>query len=248
MIGQDGDDLVLRVRRPGSDASGDPAFGIADVFAPGALGRWRHVVVDLQGGRVTVELDGVVVVDEPAELTGWDPAYRLSLGDEATGRRGWVGELRNVEATTPDHHVDVLASGQVDDGSGIVWRDRVRNLTSLNSHDPLALTIVRFAVFVPVGLALGLLLRRRWALIGVVGISLALVAGKLFVADRHPRLGDAVVCVLGGLAGVALAARSQRAQAPPVAERSTAERSTGPASTSQSSSSEGSSSSSLSST
>ena len=85
----------------------------------------------------------------------------------------------------------MLASGQVDDGSGIVWRDRVRSLTSLNSHDPLALTVVRFAVFVPVGLALGLLLRRRWALIGVVGISLALVAGKLFVADRHPRLGDA---------------------------------------------------------
>ena len=101
MIGQDGDDLVLRVRRSDSDPSGDPAFGIVDVFAPAALGRWRHVVVDLQGGRVTVELDGVVVVDEPAELTGWDPAYRLSLGDEATGRRGWVGELRNVEATTP---------------------------------------------------------------------------------------------------------------------------------------------------
>jgi len=262
MIGQDGDDLVLRVRRSDSDLSGDPAFGIADVFSLAALGRWRHVVVDLQGGRVTVEVDGVVVVDEPAEPTGWDPAYRLSLGDEAAGRRGWVGELRNVEATTPDHHVDVLASGQVDDGSGIVWRDRVRSLRSLNSHDPLALTVVRFAVFVPVGLALGLLLRRRWALIGVVGISLALVAGKLFVADRHPRLGDAIVCVLGGLAGLALAARGQRptpsdapepTQAPPTAERSTAERSTaerstGPASTNQSSSSEGSSSSSLSST
>ena len=121
---------------------------------------------------------------------------------------------------------------------------------------------MRFAVFVPVGLALGLLLRRRWALIGVVGISLALVAGKLFVADRHPRLGDAIVCVLGGLAGLVLAARWERAQpaqstsehpspndAPELTQaRPTAARSTGPASTNQSSSSEGSSSSSLSST
>lgn len=244
MVGQDGDDLVVRVRRSGSDPSGDPAFRVADVFAPSTLGEWRHVVVDLRGGRVVVELDGETVLDEPADPGGWDPAYRFSLGDEATGRRAWVGELRDVEVTTPAHQVDVLASGSLDGGSGIVWRDRVRYLTSLDSHDPFALTVVRFLVFVPVGLALGLLLRRRWAVVGVVVISVALMAGKLFVAGRHPRLGDALVCVVGGLAGLALAARGERAQAPPA----TAARSTGPASPSQSSSSAGSSSSSLSST
>jgi hypothetical protein len=264
MVGQEGDDLVVRVRRPGSDASGHPAFRVPDVFATDQVGRWRHLVLDVGGGRLVAELDGAVVLDQPVTLAGWDPSYRLALGDEAVGQRGWVGELRHVEVSTPGHTVDVLASGTLDGGSGWIWRDRVRNLTSLSSADPLALIVARFAAFVPVGLGLGLLLRRRWAVAAMVGIALGLVAGKLFVLGRHPRLGDAIVCVVGGLAGILLAARLERTQprssggggpgvltAPgevEVAQPATEARNRGPASTNHSSISEGSSSSSLSST
>jgi hypothetical protein len=93
----------------------------------------------------------------------------------------------------------------VDSGSGVVWKTRVRGLTSLSNSDPIVVVLLRMAGFVPVGLALAYLVGRRRAVLGVVGLVIVLTLGKAFMGGRHPRLADVVVCALGGLLGVLIA-------------------------------------------
>jgi hypothetical protein len=214
MVGQEGADLVIRVRRAGSDPSGDPPFRLPGVFSRATSETWRTLALSAGDGRFGARLDGRVVLDEPAVPDGWGPAFRLALGDEPVGKRGWVGDLRDVVVASPHTSRDLLAPGTLSGGSGLVWASRVHGLVALGDSDPVVIVLVRLAVFVPVGLALGVLAGRRRAAIAVVVFAAVLTAGKLFVAGRHPLLGDLVVGAAGGLLGVLLGGASCRRRGP----------------------------------
>jgi hypothetical protein len=206
VIGQDGDDLVVRLRRPESDRSGDPPYRVPDVFADD---EWRRLTVTLHEGQAQVAVDGVVRREDgigPELLTDWDVTHRLALGDDVAGERSWAGELRRAELTAGDGApVDLLEAGELEATGGWRLRNRVRALRGSGSDDPLLLSILRIIVFVPVGAALRRILRH--AVPAGVAVALAaatLTVGKAFVAGRHPALVDAVLSTLGGLAGVAL--------------------------------------------
>jgi hypothetical protein len=206
MVGQEGDDLVVRVRRPGSDPSGEPPFRVAEVFADD---RWRALAVTVSDGRVIVAVDGVTQVDEstgPHPLTGWDQSYRVSLGDDIGGERAWQGRLRRAEVDSGDGPtVDLLADGMLETPGGWELRGRVAGLRSAWSDDPLLLSLLRVLVFVPVGAALRRLLRRPLsAAVAVTSVALVLNVGKAFIAGRHPSLVDLALSALGGWAGVLL--------------------------------------------
>jgi hypothetical protein len=211
MVGQDGDDLVVRLRRPGSDPSGDPALRVAEVFA---RDQWRAISVTVEGVRMTVVVDGTVEIDEvlaPEPLAGWDPAQRVSLGDEIVGERSWRGRLRVAEVSGGGPAVDLLEPGRLDASGGWHWRSRVGALTGNGAEDPLLLSAVRMLVFVPVGAAARRLLRRPGRTAAFVTLSaILLTVGKAFVATRHPSLVDTALSTVGGLAGSALAARAGR--------------------------------------
>jgi hypothetical protein len=73
-VGQRGSDLVVRLRRPGSDANGLPPFVVRDVFAQPT---WRRLVVDVRDGTLRIEVDGSLETGNPGE--GGDP-LRLGRG------------------------------------------------------------------------------------------------------------------------------------------------------------------------
>ncbi|MFN2556267.1 MAG: VanZ family protein [Nitriliruptorales bacterium] len=202
-IGQQDDALVVRVRRHGSDRSGDPAIEVPHLFA--AEG-WHSVHVLITHEHLRIEADGRVVVDEALEtdaLAGWDSGYLLALGDEPQGERGWVGELRRVQVTTSAGAVNLLTPGLLEPKRGAVVRTRVRTLlVPAGGGDPMYLVALRVLAFVPIGVALQRLLRRWFpVLLAIVGFSGLLLVGKLFVAGRHPNLVDFAWSIVGGFLG-----------------------------------------------
>lgn len=210
MIGQDGSDLAVRVRRPGSDPGGEPP-----IVAPGALSdsTWHHLELQIRSEQLTLTWDGRVLATQaigPAPLAGWASDQRVALGDEPRGERSWVGELRRAVVHTPAGETDLLSGADLRPGTGVLWRSRVRDLAG-GLDDPVPLILARLAAFMPVGFGL----RRRWrswrvVAGGVVGLALILTCGKAFVAGRHPSVTDAVLSVIGGLLGGLLALRAGR--------------------------------------
>jgi hypothetical protein len=215
-VGQDGTDLVVRVRRPDSDLSGEPPLS-----APGLLRdkEWHCVQVVIRRDRITVVADGRLVDAKtvgPRALERWDADYRVAIGDEPAGERGWVGELRQAEVDVAGRRTDLLARGFLDPGRGVFLRSRARGFIDGTPNDALPVSIARLLAFVPLGAALQWRFgRARTTLVALASIAGVLLVGKLFVAGRDPRLADALLAFCGGLIGCLIVAgimarRSQR--------------------------------------
>ena len=148
-LGQQGDDLVVRVRRAGSDAVGEPAYVLGDFFAADAA---RTAEVRIEGRKVTIGVDGAVVVDDEVDapvLEAWDGGHTLSVGDEPGGERGWVGELQELEVRSGATTTDLLAPGELEPGQGWVLRARINEDVGLQGRDSVALSVARAVSLVP---------------------------------------------------------------------------------------------------
>lgn len=211
MVGQDGDDLVARVRRPGSDASGDVAFRVPGLLADQA---WHRVDLTVADGRLLVVADDALVVDEQLgadPLAGWDPGYRVALGDDIAAERAWRGDVRRAQVTAGGESVDLLDHGVLEPATGLVVEERLSGVARLSNGDPWFLVLLRLLVFLPVGLLVQGLWRswRRTALVAV-GLPTVLLIGKVLVEGRHPLLGDVLVSAGGTVVGALLAEWSRR--------------------------------------
>jgi hypothetical protein len=203
VIGQDGDDLVVRVRRPGSQASGDPPILVRDVFASGG---WHRIEVASDGGELTIAVDDgePVIVEIGSDGLGrWNTAYDLALGDSVIGNRTWEGEMREVRAGTGGATVDYLSPGALEIPDDVWYSpSRLDDVIGVDSGLPIALA--HFLSFLPVGALVAALCTRRRVLKGLLwsaAFAFFLQVGKVFFDTRHPALVDFVVEVAGGAVG-----------------------------------------------
>jgi hypothetical protein len=95
-LGQLADRFDVRFRTTGTDDNGQPSLP----SAPGAAGAVpTHVVYtrDAQGGA-TVYVNGIESAAQqvPGDLFNWDYSFRLSLANEHSGDRPWLGTLHLV--------------------------------------------------------------------------------------------------------------------------------------------------------
>ncbi|MGE0877457.1 MAG: VanZ family protein [Acidimicrobiia bacterium] len=208
VIGQQGDDLELRVRREGSNADGTPSMRVPGLFADS---RAHDIQLRLDRSGVELAVDGAVAAKDPADaspLRTWDRTARLSLGDDVSYGREWQGVLEQATvAANGGAPIDLLAAGVLERPDGHwVGTDRITNALSLRFDGHWGIAIGRVLLAVPIGWALAVFWRRR-VLAAVVGfLVLAFVnAGKVYVAGRHPYLLDVVISTFGVVAGVALA-------------------------------------------
>jgi len=93
-LGQEGADLVLRLRTTQTDKNGtQPQMILPNVFQPNQL---QHLVCtyDLREPAFYVDGRRLTHADSPkGDLSSWDPTFPLMLGNEASGARGWLGKL-----------------------------------------------------------------------------------------------------------------------------------------------------------
>src|SRR5690348_16438098 len=91
-IEQANSDLMVWLRRTGSNIDGDPAFVL-----PGVLQaqRWNSVAVILRRGDFRIDVDGRTRLTEhlPADSTQtWSPG-QIALGDQVHGGGPWQGQI-----------------------------------------------------------------------------------------------------------------------------------------------------------
>lgn len=96
-LGQDGADLVLRLRTPVTGPNGAKQVFVApDAIRPGHM---QLFAATYDGAAVRIFVDGLLKLQETVALgdfSNWDPSYPLVLGNEATGDRPWLGTLGDV--------------------------------------------------------------------------------------------------------------------------------------------------------
>lgn len=95
-LGQDGDKYEVRFRASRTDANGLPG-----VVTPAgrAAKRPTHVVYTRDsGGRARLYIDGVEMrnADVGGNVSTWDSGFTLTLANESTGDRPWLGTLHRV--------------------------------------------------------------------------------------------------------------------------------------------------------
>jgi len=204
-IGQQGADLVVRLRRPGATSWGGPIFEVPRVFAER---RWRDLLVSIGDDRIEIRVDGRLEAESalPAGALGtWDPDHRLALGDEVIGGRPWRGEMRRARVSVAGRVVDLLEASEIETPAQVwYWPRRLRRSQGWNRDEVLS-GAWHLAGLVPFGFAVAGLWRRRSPLLAAggasLGLSLILLGGKIFLSGRHPYFFDVVIQTCGGLLG-----------------------------------------------
>jgi len=158
---------------------------------------------------VTLEVDGEVhIVSEMNDdwTASWDPDFVLSLANTPSGGRPWLGEIGTAMLTLDNRRIDLLRD------EPYVLPERLWVLPSRlqEETDRAALhQIVVGGAHVTIGLALLVSLgyalprwRLRTLFILIVFMTVAVNAGKIVVATRHPSATTALLQSAGAGSGL----------------------------------------------
>lgn len=225
-VGQDGKDLVLRLRTPWTDANGtiddEPVARVQRLFL---TSDWIDLRILVEPGRLLATAGKRPICEEalPARpLETWDPSYRLALGNELTRNRPWLGEIRQAVVRVGDSAANYADRSELElppigifahKGDRMAEFVPLRNLSSVDA-------VQNVVLYVPLGLLLGLLFgsrsdepRRRVVfivLISVAAVSFSMEVLQTFVPQRTPSTDDVIFNTLGGGLGLLLALRVQQ--------------------------------------
>jgi hypothetical protein len=217
-IGQEGADLVLRIRAGGPPGAprlpdGASVFVLPEVFAAPA---WVELELEVGPGRLRLLVDGSARINVPVgerPLACWDAGFPLSIGNEASLDRPWLGTIGRAVVEVDGQEIDLLTDEALAASPRRYWiAGRAFDLVPFAERNPVdeALNLVGY---VPLGWVLGTLVRRRSgtlaALVGAA-VLIALFSASLellqyAVQTRHSSVTDLILNALGGAVGLALA-------------------------------------------
>jgi hypothetical protein len=207
-IGQDHSDLVVWLRRAGSNANGDPPFVIRGVLQPQ---QWTSVDLRLLRGDLRINVGARTRLTEhlPADsLQAWSQG-QIALGDEVHGGGPWQGQVRLAQVRTPGHAVDYVRPGALSiPASYLYLPDHIESFPPKDLKSWLTV-FLHMLTFIPVGflivLARRLPVRPVPATLLAAALALALAAGKFLFYGRHAAMADIIAESAGGVLGAVLA-------------------------------------------
>lgn len=209
-LAQDRKDLIVRIRTPKHDLNGYPQYRVRNVFG---AERWIDIRIVVDPGSLRAEVDGELRLRDDlsaAPLRNWDRSYHLALGNELTGNRPWLGEIRRAVVRTAEDLVDYVEPGVLEVPSQIFYVRKLPVMALFQDVRPRD-AVINLVGFVPLGLLLGLWARRTGRLSGwaamafVFATSLAIETLQLGIPKREPSFDDLIFNTLGGAAGIGLA-------------------------------------------
>ena len=224
LIGQRGDDLVVRLRTRPADASGsarddERVVRVRDVFL---AGDWLDVALIIGPGELTLsDGDDREVRRElaPDPLRTWDASHRLTFGNEITGSHPWLGDIERVVVRTPDAVYAYPGAAPLERPANfwIMSREpKLQPFSHLNRRD----TMNNLLLYVPLGLFFAVSSRAGTrgaalrALLLVGGLSASVELAQFLVSSRNPSINDFILNLAGGaigyVAGRGLAQRAER--------------------------------------
>jgi VanZ family protein len=203
-VGQDGADLIFRLRTPRTDLNGTPPIQVAAVFKET---RWIDLMFSVRPHRLTIKVDGHVVSEEELSaqpLANWDPSFRLALGNEFSNDREWLGDIKVAQVSTPAMISEYTSRDVLQIPPKIFVstpNPRLYPLRYLEMHD----AVINVLGFLPLGLLLSSRRRGRkpflLGLIVVFSTSLTIESLQFFTVNRQPSVDDLLMNTLGGMLG-----------------------------------------------
>jgi hypothetical protein len=225
MLGQEGKDLVLRLRTSGTSSNGTiegrPVALVANVFKEP---DWVHVAVLIKPGELQIAVGDEIRVRETlsqAPLQDWDASYPLALGNELSGNRPWLGTIRKAIVRTADTTIDYTVPGSLERPATYWFVSNYPKLTPFRDSSRFDL-IVNALLYLPLGVLFGLFWRRGGirgaasATLLIAALSGTLEVLQLFISIRNPSIDDFVLNVLGGAFGALLGRWAVRTSKRPV--------------------------------
>ena len=209
-IVQDHSDLLVYLRRPGSDANGNPPFVVDGLLQSQ---RWNSVDVILQHDDLRMAVDGPTRLTEhlPADSSRVWGQGQIALGDEVHGGGPWQGTIRLAQVRTAGHVVDYVRPGALSiPKSYFYFPDHVLPFppTGMQGWVDVLLDMMSF---IPVGFLIVWVWRPpvRPVVATVLASVLAVVltAGKFLFHARHASVASIVLEIFGALLGALLASR-----------------------------------------
>jgi hypothetical protein len=207
-IVQEGSDLLLWLRRPGSDANGDPPFVIEDAFASG---RWSRIRVIVRHDQLGIDVNGVRRLNQqvPAGTVNSWVAGQVALGGEVHGGNSWRGQIRQAEVRTAGRTIDYTRPDTLSIPPRFFYLpDHVAPFPP-EGRGEWETFFLHGLSFIAVGLLI--VSARRGpprvvpATAMAVVLGVALGAGKFLFYGRHTAAGDIVAETLGACAGAFMA-------------------------------------------
>lgn len=216
-IGQDHADLLVWLRRPGSDGNGDPPFTLHGVIQPQ---RWNNVQVILQRTAIRIDVDGTPRLSQhlaAGYAEDWNGG-QIALGGEVHGGgHSWQGEIGLAAVTTSHGTVDYVQPGALSIPAHYFYApNHVEPFPPAGTGQWL-IVFLDMLSFVPAGFFLvrarRSLMRPDVAALLAAALAVLLAAGKFLFYARHTAVAIVVMQAVGGLLGALLAARfGRRAQ------------------------------------
>jgi len=213
-LGQEDDDLVVRLRTEETDLNGlragEPIARVADVFRAGS---WVAIDLRIRPREVAIAIDGehALVVGLPESvLATWQQSLSLALGNETTCDRPWLGEIRKAVIEVPGESIDYARRDDVDVPATcwvIGYPPAVVPFRLLFPKD----VVLNVLMYLPLGCLLGLSTRSRTcrtfagSLLALLAVSTAFEGAQLFVASRFTSVDDIICNTIGGGLGLGLA-------------------------------------------
>jgi len=213
-VGQDGADLILRFRRPGSTINGTPAYRVPGVFsAP----DWHAIVVEAGPGRLRLLVDGKVHADEvlaSAPFDDWRDDFPVMLGNEITYGRDWIGQIHTAILQVDDVAIDYLDAASTSIPRGW-WEMRRLNIWDFDDRANWYRDLdvyVNFLGFLPFGALVVLISRGRLGVLKIMMygglLSLSIESLQILIPVRNPSLSDLLLNTSGAGVGAYLMQRA----------------------------------------
>ena len=209
-IVEDHSDLLVWVRRPGSDANGSPPFAVDRVLRGQ---RWNNVDVILRRDEFRIYVGGRIRLNEhlPADSSRSWGKGEVALGDEVHGGGPWQGEIRQADVRTPGYAVDYIRPGALSIPKSYLYLpDRIEPFSSTKPNEWL-LAFVHLLSFIPVGFLIVWArrppVRLPFATLLGAGLAVVLAAGKFLFHGRHTSMPDIPMQVAGAFFGAWLGSR-----------------------------------------
>jgi hypothetical protein len=209
-IGQNHSDLLVWLRRPGSDANGDPPLAVRGALQPR---RWNNLDVVLLRDGIRIDVNGTQRLTEhlPVDsLRVWG-AGQVALGGEVHGGGAWQGKISRAEVRTSGHAVDYTRPGALFIPERYLYfPDHVAPFPPLGRGE-WEILLLHYLSFIPVGFLIVWArrppVRPVPATLLAAALAAVLAAGKFLFHGRHAEVADILVQSTGALIGALLAWR-----------------------------------------
>lgn len=210
-IGQEGSDLILRVRSPATNLNGVPPYQVKNVFStPGT----RHISLRIGQGSLRVRINGKEVLYAALPqgvFSKWSPNYKLAFGNELTFDRPWLGDIYQATIGLHNKTIDYTVPGALSIPD--LYKFELTKYFSLNPFpaDNFARLksyvdwLINFIGFFALGLLI-IYVREQSspvlvAILLCAALSLSIEIGQLFFVERSPSSSDFILNTMGGAFG-----------------------------------------------